>query len=154
VTAVPVSVLVPTTSVVSGFVVSALSLQRRQDLSLTLRGVRDTVTFVGTQSESMRVDALSTALDDLAKSSVHQVGASVSYLHRLTPMYSFGLTAALQQTSGALGLPETWLRDMSISLTGKVARNSSVVFGLRHSAYTGATSYDESAITLNLTVQF
>jgi len=152
--AVPVPVPVQGASVISGFVVSALNLQRRQDLSLTLRGVRDTVTFVGTQSENMRVDTLSTALDDLAKSSVHQVGASVGYLHRLTPLFSFGLTAALQQTSGAPGLPESWLRDVSINLSGKVARNSSVAVGLRHSSYTGATPYEESAVTFNLTVEF
>ncbi|MCF8154367.1 MAG: TIGR03016 family PEP-CTERM system-associated outer membrane protein [Rhodoferax sp.] len=144
----------PFVSAVSGFVLSALSLQRRQDLTLTLRGVRDTLAFAVTQTESTRVDTLSTAPDDLARGTVHQSGARISYLHRLTPVFNLGFIASLQQAWGAPSLPDSWLREFSMNLTGKVTRKSAVAVGLRHASYTGATPYEENAVTFNLTVEF
>lgn len=144
----------PVASAINSFVVSALALQRRQELSLILRGARDTLTLVANRSESSRVDTLSTAIDDLARSAVQQIGSSFSYQHRLTPVFNLGFSAALQRASGAPGLPDSWLREMNVSVSGKVTRKSSVAMGLRHSSYTGALPYDESAIFLNLTVEF
>jgi hypothetical protein len=144
----------PLVSAVSGFVLSALSLQRRQDLTVTLRGVRDTLVFSATQRESTRVDTLSTARDDLVSGTVHQSGASISYLHRLTPVFNLGFIASLQQAWGAPSLADSWLREFSVNLSGKVTRKSGVAVGLRHTSYTGATPYEENAVTFNLTVEF
>jgi uncharacterized protein (PEP-CTERM system associated) len=141
-------------SAVNGFAVSALSVLRRQDLELTLRGARDTLTLAATQSESARADTLSTALDDLARATVHQVGARVGYSHRLTPVFNLGFVGTLQRTWGDAGLPENWLRELSVSLTGRVTRRSALAFGLRHTGYTGTTPYDENALTFSWTVEF
>jgi hypothetical protein len=144
----------PVVSTINSFVLSALALQRRQELSLILRGARDTLTLVANQSESSRVDTLSTAVDDLSRSAVQQTGVSFSYQHRLTPMFNLGFSAALQRASGAPSLADSWLRELNVSISGKVTRKSSVAMGLRHSSYTGTLPYDESAIFLNLTVEF
>jgi hypothetical protein len=144
--------LVP--SAINGFAVSALSVQRRQDLELILRGVRDTLTLAATQSESARVDTLSTALDDLARATVRQVGARVGYSHRLTPVFNLGFFGTLQRTWGDAGLPENWLREFSVSLTGRVTRRSALAFGLRHTGFTGTTPYEENALTFSWTVEF
>lgn len=144
----------PVASAINGFVLSALALQRRQELSLVLRGARDTLTLVASQSDSSRVDTLSTATDDLARSAVQQTGSSFRYQHRLTPTFNLGFSAALQRASGAPGLQDSWLREFNVSISGKVTRKSSVAMGLQHASYTGALPYDESAIFLNLTVEF
>ncbi len=153
VSAVPTAAsLVP--SVVGGFVVSALSVQRKQDLELVLRGVRGTLRFIASQSESTRVDTVSTAFDDLARAPVNQVGARLSYLHRLSPGFNLGLATAIQRASGAPGLPDNWLREVGMSLTGKITRRSTLGVGLRHSDFTGATPYEENAVSFNLTFEF
>ncbi len=147
---------VPTTipSAVGGFVQSALSVQRRQNMELILRGIRDTVTFVVSQTESSRVDTLSTAPDDLARATVRQTGGNVSYVHRLTPDVNVSLVAAVQKTWGAADLPDSWLRNVGLSVSGKLTRRSTLTVGLRHASYTGTAPYDENAASVNWIVEF
>ena len=95
----------PNVVAISSFLPAAVSLERRQDLLFALLGVRDTLTFIATRSESSRLDTLSTAVDDLSNSSlVRQRGFSVNYTHRLTPDYSLGALASQQNTSGVSSL--------------------------------------------------
>ena len=146
----------PNATVVSGFLTSAVSLQRRQDLSFALLGVRDTVTFIATRSESSRLDTLSTSLDDLTNSSlVRQRGFSVNYSHRLTPDYSLGVLVSQQNTSGELSLQDSTLRLLSVNVTGKVGRKASASVGARRVVSGGSNApYVENAVTGNLNVQF
>ena len=89
----------PNAIVVSNFLTSAVSLQRRQDLSFTLLGVRDTITFTASRTETSRLDTISTAIDDLANATlIRQTGLSVSYAHRLTPAGQ-GVTVTTRSTS-------------------------------------------------------
>lgn len=146
----------PNATVISSFLTSAVSLQRRQDLSFALLGVRDTVTFIATRSESSRLDTLSTGVDDLTMSSlVRQRGFSVNYAHRLTPDYSLGILASQQDTSGVSSLQDTTLRLFSVNVTGKVGRTAFASVGARRAISSGNTvSYTETAVTGNLNVQF
>lgn len=144
----------PAAPVISGFLSSAVSLQRRQDLSFTLLGVRDTITLIATSSENRRLDTISTAVDDLTTAEVRQLGFSVNYLHRLTPDYSLGVFASQQRTWGLLSLQDANLYFLNLSLTGKTGKNSSASLGLRRAVYSSATPYDETALSINLIVQF
>ena len=147
----------PGAIVVTRFLTSAVSLQRRQDLSFALLGVRDTVTFIATRSESNRLDALSTGVDDFSSSSVvRQRGFSVNYSHRLTPDYSLGALVSQQTISGELSLQDTTLRSFNVNVTGKVGRRATASVGLRHVIFigNGSASYTENAVVGNLTVQF
>lgn len=146
----------PNTTVSSNFLTSAVSLQRRQDLSFALLGVRDTVTFIATRIESSRLDAVSTAIDDFTTSSlIRQRGFSVNYAHRLTPGYSLGVLLSQQNTAGSANLQDTKLRSLNVNVTGKVGKQATVLVGVRRNvSSSGLASYAETAVIANLIVQF
>lgn len=147
--------LSPNAVAVNGFLSSAVSLEHRTDLSFALLGVRDTVTFIATRSESSRLDGLSTAVDDLSNSSlVRQRGFSVNYVHRLTPNYSLGLVASQQNTSGVLSVQDSKLRLLNFSVTGRVGKQTTASVGLRRIVFSGAEPYTETAVVGTLIAQF
>lgn len=148
--------LAPNAAVTTGFLTSAVSLQRRQALSFSLLGVRSTVTFIASQSESSRLDTVSTGVDDFNTSNVvRQQGLSVNLAHRLTPDYSLGVLLSQQNTSGSTSLQESRLRLLSLNVAGKVGKNSSATVGVRRvESDGGVSSYVENAVTGSLNVQF
>lgn len=143
-------------SVISSFLTSAVSLQRRQDLSFSLFGVRDTITFSATRSESTRLDTLSVGQDDLNTSAVvNQRGFSASYAHRLTPDYSLGVVLSQQDTSGVLSNQDNTLRALNVNVSGKVGHRTSATVSARRVVSSGSlVPYTENAVTGNLNVQF
>ena len=146
----------PTSRVTGNFATSAVSLLRRQDLSFSLLGIRDTVTFVLTRSESSRLDTVSVAVDSLSNSAVvRQSGLSVSYAHRLTPDSSMNVLASAQQSSDSLGLLDSNSRSVNLSFSTKLGpKSTAVVSGRRVVFESSANPYTESAITGTLNVQF
>ncbi|MBT9505794.1 MAG: TIGR03016 family PEP-CTERM system-associated outer membrane protein [Rhodoferax sp.] len=146
----------PTATVVTSSLTSAVSLQRRQDLSFVLLGVRDTVTFIATRNESTRLDTVSVGIDDFSSSSVvRQNGFNVNYAHRLTPDYSLGVLLSRQNTSGVLSTQDSRLQSLNVSVSGKVGKQSSATLSARRVVSSGITSsYGETAVTGNLNVQF
>lgn len=146
----------PSANVTSSFLTSTLSLTRRQDLLFALLGVRDTVTFVASRSESSRLDTISSGVDDLSTSSlIRQRGISVNYTHRLTPDYSLGVLVSQQKTSGDSSLQDATLRLLNVNVTGRVGKRTTASVGIRRVSYSGNTApYEETAVTVNLNVQF
>ena len=148
--------LKPTTRVISSYLTSAISLQRRQDFAVELNGVRSILTLMVSRSEGRRLDTLSSGVDDFTQSSVvRQHGLSVNFLHRLTPDYSLGFLASQQISSGETSLQDATLHLLNISLTGKIGKRTSTSVGVRRVVSSGNVApYAESAVTLNLIVQF
>lgn len=146
----------PNAPAIAGYLTSAVTLQRRQDASFALLGVRDTLTFLASRSNSRRLDTLTGAADDLVSSSViTQQGFSVSYAHRLTPQTALNAIASQQRTMGSSTQPETNLRTLSLNATSTVGRQSTATLGARRSVFDSPTvPYTESAIFGSLTVQF
>ncbi|WP_157979421.1 TIGR03016 family PEP-CTERM system-associated outer membrane protein [Rhodoferax ferrireducens] len=146
----------PNAIVVSSFLTAAVSLQRRQDFSLALLGVRDTVTFIATRSEGSRLDTVSTGVDDFSNSSlVRQRGFMVNYAHRLTPDYSLGVLVSQQNTSGVSSQQDITLRSFNINVTGRVGRKATASIAVRRVVSSGNTSsYIETAVIGSLIVQF
>ena len=146
----------PGSSIISNFATSAASLQRRQDLSFSLLGIRDTITFIATRSESSRLDTVTTAVDDLSNSAlIRQAGFSVSYAHKLTPDSAFNVLASAQQSSDSLGLQDSNTRSVNLSLSTKVGVKSTAVISARRVVFdSNANPYTESAISGTLNVQF
>lgn len=145
----------PSATVVSSFLSSAVSLQRRQDLSFSLLGLRDTLTFIATRTHSSRLDMLSKGSDDLsAASQVRQQGFSVNLAHRLTPDYVLGVMWSQQKTSGDNNTRDIRLRAFNLTLTGRLGKRTSAVFGIRHVVFDGLLPYTENALIGNLIVQF
>lgn len=146
----------PNAPVIAGYLTSAVSLLRRQDASFALLGVRDTLTFLASRSNSRRLDTVTGAADDLVSSSVIvQQGFSVSYAQRLTPQAALNVIASHQRTAGSSTQAQTSLRTLGLNLTSSVSRQSTATFGARRSVFDSPTvPYTESAITGSLTVQF
>jgi uncharacterized protein (PEP-CTERM system associated) len=147
--------IAPGSSGNTGFVSSSLALQRRQQLSFALLGKRDTITFIATQSDSTRLDALTNAIDDFTTSpNVHQQGLSGNFAHRLTPDYSFGVLVSQISSSGTLKNQSTDLRNVNLSLTGKFGKKSTATLGVRKVESTNSDkSYSESALTATINLQ-
>jgi uncharacterized protein (PEP-CTERM system associated) len=146
----------PTASATNGFLTSAVTLQRRQELSFALLGVRDTVTFIASRSESSRLDSVSSSVDDLTNyGNVRQQGLSVQLAHRLTPDHSLGILLSQQQSSSANGLLDTRLRSLDVIVSGKLGKRSSMSVGARRTVMDSDTApYTENAVSGNISVQF
>ncbi len=146
----------PTTNVTSGFMTAAVTVQRRQELSFALLGLRDTITFIASRSESSRLDKLSASVDDLTHfGTVRQQGFSVQLAHRLTPGYALGVLLSQQQTVGVSASQSTRLRSVDVILNGKLGKRSSLSLGARHTVMdSDTTPYTENAVSGNINMQF
>ena len=147
----------PNTTVSSSFLTSAVSLQRRQDLSFVLLGVRDTVTFSLNRSEGYRLDSiLGSGNDDLSNATVvRQRGLSVSYAHRLTPETSLNVIASAQKSSDTQGTQSNSTKSLNVSVSTRLGTQSKAVLGARRVVFESPTTpYTESAVTGTLNVQF
>ncbi len=142
--------------VISNFLAANVSLQRRQEASFALLGVRDTITFVMNRGTNSSLGTFTTAFDDLTNNTVvHQSGFSVLYAHRLTRDASVNILASRQSTSGSAGLRGTSLRAVDVSLSSRLGRRMSASIGARRVFFDSATNpYTETALTGNLSVQF
>lgn len=146
----------PKTNVIGGFLTSAVTLQRRQNLSLALLGVRSTVTFLLTRSATSRVDTVSTALDDLSNGTrVDQTGFSVNWGHRLTPQSALNVNLSAQNSSDSTGLQNTNTRTASVGLNTQLGRRTTAAVNARRVvSESRLTPYNETAVTGAVTVQF
>ena len=142
--------------VISNFLASTVSLQRRQEASFALLGVRDTITFVMSRGSNRSLGTFVTTFDDLATNTVvHQSGFSVLYSHRLTPDAAMNIVASRQSTSGSAGAGGTSLRAVDVSLSTRLGRRMSGSIGARRVFFdSGTNPYTETAVTGNLNVQF
>lgn len=138
-----------------GYLASGVSVQRRQDLSLALLGVRDTVTFIASRSDSSRIDGAPLTGDDLQFTpSLSQRNLSVSYSRRLTPDASLNVLAAHQKTAAAAGLQGNTLKTVNVSLSSRLGLKVSGTVGFRRSVFDGSTPYTENAVTGSLNLLF
>lgn len=146
----------PNTPVVGSFLTSAVTLQRRQDISFALLGVRDTITFALTRTNSRRLDTVSSSIDNLTNAStVAQQGFSVNYSHRLTPDYSLGAVYSRQLTSGDNASQDNSLQSLGLTLSGRLGKKTSATLGAQRTvADSPASPYAETSVTGQLQIQF
>ena len=140
----------------AGFLTSAVALQRRQDLSFALLGIRSTATFIATQASTNRLDLISTAVDDFSKASVvNQNGLSANFSHRLTPDSSLGLLFSQQKTAGSTSVQESTLRSISVSISSKIGQKATASLTARKvESEGGLVPYVENAFVGILNVPF
>jgi len=146
----------PTASVVGEFLLAAASQQRRQDLSFALLGVRDTVTFLLTRTQTSRIDTITNAIDSLTNNDVvTQEGFSVNYSHRLTPDASLGMLLSRQNTSGSTSAQASTLTSVSVNLSTRFGRRTSGTVSVAHNKHDNqASPYTETALRGSLNMQF
>jgi uncharacterized protein (PEP-CTERM system associated) len=146
----------PSSTVGGGFLTSALTLQRRQDISLGLLGVRSTVTILVTRNDSRRLDGAGASGTDLAANAgVEQRAFSVNLAHRLTSISNLSLLLSEQRNFGINSLASNKLRVVSLTWSSKLGPQSTVSLGARHAAFDSPTTpYDESALSGLFSLQF
>jgi len=147
--------IAPDALVNAGFTAASVALEHRQQLSFAILGVRDSITFLAEQSESNRLDLLTTALDDFSVSpTVRQLALSGNFAHRLTPDSSVGLLISQIRTSGALSTQYTSMRSVKLNLTSRIGKKSMAMIGLRKvDAENSLIPYSESAVTASFNLQ-
>jgi uncharacterized protein (PEP-CTERM system associated) len=145
----------PGAAVTTGFSASSLSMQHQQQLSFALLGVRDTVTFMATQTDSNLFDGLTTAVDNFStSSSISQRGLTMNLAHRLTPEYSLSAMVSELVSTGSVDSLSNTLRSLNLNLSGKLGSKTTVSLGLRRVVSDSAlVPYSESALTCALSLQ-
>jgi uncharacterized protein (PEP-CTERM system associated) len=143
----------PTALLPSGSLVSAATLERRQELSFAILALRDTFTWAASQGEARRLDTLAAVNDDFANANlVTQRGLSFTWAHRLTPQSSLNLFTSVARTSGTVASPSTTLSTLNVTWTQRIGPRSAVTLGARHQTFKSPSApYNESALTANLT---
>jgi uncharacterized protein (PEP-CTERM system associated) len=146
----------PNSTVAGGFLTSALTLQRRQDISVGLLGVRSSITFLLTRNDSRRLDGSGASSGDLAAfRGVEQRAFSINLAHRLTPVSTLNLLLSEQRNSGNDSSVSNKLRLVSLSWSSKLGQKSTVSLSARHSSFESLmTPYDESAVSGLFGLQF
>ncbi len=146
----------PNSTVAGGFLTSALTLQRRQDLSVGLLGVRSSITFLLTRNDSRRLNGSNAPSGDLASfPGVEQRAFSVNVAHRLTPISTVNLLLSEQRNSGDNSSVSNKLRLVSLSWSSKLGQKSTLSLSARHSSFDSPTApYEESAVTGLFSLQF
>ena len=148
--------IAPNSQVTSGFMTSRVSLSKRQDISMILNGVRNTVTLAVTRSSQTTLGAAVGLGDFSLASSVTQKGFSGSWAYRLTPLAS--LTAVLSQQeshgSGATVLGSRY-QTATLNYTTRIAAQTNLTMGIRTGAFaSNAISYRENAVLATLVARF
>jgi uncharacterized protein (PEP-CTERM system associated) len=148
--------IAPTAQLFSGSLAEAPTSERRQEFSFALLGIRDTITFAGSQTRGTRIDPLSTAVDDFANNNlVRQRGLSLGLAHLLTPVAALSLVAAVDRTSGSTASQSTTLRSLHLYWTGQLGPRGDYSIGIRHSTFSSPTDpYSETSATATLGLRF
>lgn len=146
----------PNTVVLSNFLASSASLQRRQEIAFSLLGVRDTINFAMSRGSIQRLSSVLTAFDDLRNvDHVDQSGFTLSYAHRLTPDAGLNIAFSRQNTASSGGLTGTSLRSFDVILSSRLGRQTFGSIGARRAFFDSATApYTETSLTGSLTLQF
>jgi len=139
-----------------GFLTSAVSVQRHQDLSLAVVGVRTNILVSASRSDARRLDPTAVVTDDLSNGNrLNQYGWSVNVSHRLTPLSAASVTAALTKATASLGSGATDLKSVIATLTTRARQNVDLSLSARRAVFASTTSpYTESAVIASLRLRF
>lgn len=145
------------TQVVSGFLTSRVSVQRHQELSFMLQGVRNTMAFAAIRNERQALGAAIGSDDAFAVSqTIRQRGFNVNWSHRLSGLSTLLVSASQQNSagSGQSGLA-TKQRSLTTNFSTRLGPKTTATFGARRTIFESTTlPYSENALTGTLTAQF
>ena len=144
----------PNDVVSGGFLTSAQSLQQRQDLSVTLQGLRSSLSLLAFASQQRTLET-GAVVDPLAGETVHQLGYTATLTHRLTPQSSINLLGSRLMTLDTPTRPGSDLKSASISLSSQLGRRTSTQLGARYSVFHSQTDpYHEASVNGSLSLRF
>ncbi len=145
----------PNEVIAGGFLTSVVSLQRRQDLSLTLLGLRSTFSLQAFSSSVSSLSPVPTATDPNAGETVQQFGYTATISYRLTPVASVSLLGSRQKTMATLTRAGNDLKSASVSLSNQISNRTTAAVSARYAVFNSPTDpYRESAVTGTVSLRF
>jgi len=143
-------------SVLNGYLTSGTSIQRTQDFSFSLLGVRDVITFTAMQSIGKNIEKSSISLDDFSSNNtITQRGITLSLMHRLDSNASLNAQFTSQKNTSDSSNLASNLKSISVDTSTKVSSKSVVTVGVRRTIFSNSASpYNVNSINGGLSVQF
>ncbi len=140
----------------NGYLTSATSVQRNQDLSFALLGLRDTITFSASKNVGTKIGSNLIGVDDFSKSNeIQQNGFGVIYSHKLDPYSTISTQFSIQKTKADFDSQNSLVKTVNINYTARLTSGIFSTMSLRHVNYSAsASSYKENAVVGKLMVQF
>jgi uncharacterized protein (PEP-CTERM system associated) len=148
--------LTRTTLANGGVLTSAASIQRGQNFSVAILGLRTTVLVSTFRNDTRPLDPATIVTGDLANgNTVHQRGLSVNVSHRLTPVSALSVDLTRTKTSASVGDQSTDLRSLTATWSSRLGERVDGSLSARRTLFDSATNpYSENALTANLTLRF
>lgn len=135
-----------------GFLGSAASVQRRQDLSFAWIGLRTSFSLQAFGSDTRQLDGPGGAV---SAERIRQYGYSGTLSHRLTPLSAINLTAAQQQTRGQGVRAGNDLQSLSLGWSTQLGQRTSLGLIARYAVFDSAIDpYRETSIGVSLSQRF
>jgi uncharacterized protein (PEP-CTERM system associated) len=146
----------PSATITGNFLTTGLTLQRSQNLSLALSGLRSTITLAAFRTASSRLQQFVGFSDDLSQADqVRQLGFSAGVSHRLTADSSLALTATRLRTLDSGAQAGNDQRTAVLTLSGTLGPHSTGSLAARHTRFETSTQpYRESALIGSLSLQY
>ena len=142
----------PSDTVGGGLLTTAVTLQRRQDLSVALQGLRTNLSLQAFSTQSRVLDA--GALGP-GNEPVTQRGYNGNLSYRLTPTSSLSLNGAQQKTLSTATRRGNDLKSVSLNLTSQASRTASTSLSARYAVFNSDTNaYRDTSIAASVRFQF
>lgn len=138
----------PNTQVTSSFLSSRATIQRRQQLSLTLQGARNSITFLANRNQSEATLATPAVVDDFSQANViRQQGFSLNYSHKLSELTTLNALVSRQESTGSGSISQkTTTNLLQLNLSTKLGAKTNGSLSVRRSESDGTTSFKENAL--------
>ncbi len=142
----------PNDTVGGGQLTSAITLQRRQDLSLAWLGRRTNLNLQAFSTESRVLDTGTAAASG---EPVVQRGYNGNLSYTLSPTSSVSLNGAQQKTLSTATRRGNDLKSVSLNLTSRVSRTASTSLSARYAVFNSDTNaYRDTSIAASVRFQF
>ena len=139
-----------------GFLTNAASIQRRQNLSLALIGLRSTLLLSTSRNDARATSSTATDAGDLSNGrNLHSTGFGINLSHRLTPLSALSADFSLSRNSSTGDNRRTRLTSLATTYTTRLSQQIDLSISARRTLFNSdANPYNESAIVANLKVRF
>ncbi len=144
----------PLVVIPSGFLTNAVTLDRNMQASVAYLGLRTSLVLSASQSDTSRLDPLSTAVDSLSSGGSFRVRSiALAATHQLTPVTSANLGLSESRTLDRQSGDLVKLRTLTLNWITQIGRRTNFTLGARRSVSIGASPYGESALLATLSLQ-
>lgn len=143
-----------------GFLYTGVTLENRKELSFALIGVRNTVTFAATKTDTSAFSGgigsgWYAGTDFETANDVQQTGVSINWSHQLTGLSTLtGTVSRLESESGGAGTFKTDETLIAVNFLTQLGPKTTAGLGARRIEVDGTTNYTENALTGTISHRF